>query len=100
PHESQEPLTRPPHADAFAPPPLPPREGGRKGSDPLPVGPKEHGAKPREKTYPPLLQRPYIQRALFAAGVISSDVAMAERGAARRQRLPLDGAPWGRRPFH
>jgi hypothetical protein len=100
PHESQEPLTRLAHADAFARHPLPQGERGRKCSDSLPVAPMTHGAKLREKTYPPLLQRPYIQRALFAAGVISSDVAMAERGAARRQRVPLDGAPGGRRPFH
>jgi hypothetical protein len=35
-----------------------------------------------KKTYPRSPNRIYIQRALFAEGVISSDVAMMEQGAA------------------
>src|SRR5579864_2564342 len=38
----------------------------------------------------------YLASVLFAAGVISSD-ARNEQGAARRQRMPLDGAPGRRR---
>jgi len=41
-----------------------------------------------EKSYPRSKKTIYGGRALFAEGVISSDVAMAEQGAARRQRAP------------
>jgi hypothetical protein len=43
-------------------------------------------AKFQPKTYPRAFVRSYIHRALLAEGVISSDVAMAEQGAVRRQR--------------
>ena len=61
------------------------------------LSPRRH--KPQDftrKLIPACFARSYIHRALFAEGVISSDVAMAEQGAARRQRAPQDGAP-GRR---
>jgi hypothetical protein len=57
-------------------------------SDSLPVAATTHDIAIQKITYPRSLPRIYIHPALFAEGVISSDVAMAEQGAARRQRVP------------
>jgi hypothetical protein len=48
-----------------------------------------HGEKFRSATCSRLLQRDELDRTLFAEDIISSDIAMMEQGAVRRQCAPF-----------